>query len=38
MAAEAPVIGNAARIEGEKVDQYVALKIIEDMMKEGKWK
>jgi hypothetical protein len=38
MAAEAPVIGNAARIEGEKVGQYVALKIIEDMMKEGKWK
>jgi uncharacterized protein len=38
MAVEAPVIANAARMEGEKVGQYVALKIIADMMKEGKWK
>jgi hypothetical protein len=38
MAVESPIIANSARIEGEKVGQYVALKIIADMMKEGKWK
>jgi hypothetical protein len=38
MAVESPIIANSARMEGEKVGQYVALKIIADMMKEGKWK
>ena len=38
MAVESPIIANSAREEGEKVGQYVALKIIGDMMKEGKWK
>jgi hypothetical protein len=38
MAAEAGPIANASRVEGEKVGQYVAIKIIEGLMKEGKWK
>jgi hypothetical protein len=38
MAAEAGPIANAARIEGEKIGQYMAIKIIGDMVKEGKWK
>jgi uncharacterized protein len=38
MAAESAPIADAARIEGEKVGQYVAIKIIEGLMKEGKWK
>jgi hypothetical protein len=38
MAAESAPIANAARIEGEKVGQYMAIKIIEGLIKEGKWK
>jgi hypothetical protein len=38
MAAETAPIADAARKEGEKVGQYVAIKIIEGLMKEGKWK
>jgi uncharacterized protein len=38
MAAESATIADSARIEGEKVGQYVAIKIIEELMKEGKWK
>jgi hypothetical protein len=38
MAGESAFIANNSRIEGEKIGQYVALKIIDGMMKEGKWK
>jgi hypothetical protein len=38
IAAESAFIANSSRIEGEKIGQYVALKIIDGMMKEGKWK
>jgi len=38
MAAESAFVADHSRIEGEKIGQYVALKIIEGMMKEGKWK
>jgi uncharacterized protein len=38
LAAEMVPIASASRAAGEKIGQYVALKIIDDMMKEGKWK
>jgi hypothetical protein len=38
MAAESASLADNSRIEGEKIGQYVALKIIGDLMKEGKWK
>jgi hypothetical protein len=38
MAAESTFIADNSRIEGEKIGQYVALKIIGDLMMEGKWK
>lgn len=38
MAAESASLATSSRVEGEKIGQYVALKIIGDLMKEGKWK
>jgi hypothetical protein len=38
MAAESAFIASSSSTEGEKIGQYVALKIIEGLMKEGKWK
>jgi len=38
LAAETVNISEAARSGGEKIGQYIALQIIGDLMKEGKWK
>jgi len=38
MAAESAFVADNSRIEGEKIGQYVALKIIGGLMMEGKWK